>query len=67
MDKVIEAFRHPNVWAVSVQLLILYCVSVALFFAVDGVGGGGPAQQKEGRGKSRIPQPTKQRKKTPRA
>ena len=37
MDKVIEAFRHPNVWAVSVQLLILYCVSVALFFAVDGV------------------------------
>ena len=36
MDKVIDAFRHPNVWAVSVQLLILYCVAVALFFAIDG-------------------------------
>ena len=37
MDKVIEILRHPNVWAVSVQLLVLYCVSVGLFFSVDSV------------------------------
>ena len=48
MDKVIEAFRHPNVWAVSVQLLILYCVSVALFFAVDGVGRSAAQSLKDG-------------------
>ena len=35
MDKVIEVFSHPTVWGASVELLIMYCVSVALFFAVD--------------------------------
>lgn len=35
MDKLIDAFRHPNTWTVSVQLLILYVVSVGLFFVVD--------------------------------
>jgi hypothetical protein len=35
MDKLIDAFRHPSTWTVSVQLLILYVVSVFLFFIVD--------------------------------
>ena len=35
MNRFIEALRHPQVWAVSVQLLILYCVAVALFYFVD--------------------------------
>ena len=35
MDKLLESLRHPDVLAVSLQLLILYCVSVGLFFAVD--------------------------------
>jgi hypothetical protein len=48
MDKAIEAFRHPNVWAVSVQLLILYCVSVALFFAVDSGNRSASASLKDG-------------------
>ncbi|MFI5350578.1 MAG: hypothetical protein ACHQ2Z_13610 [Elusimicrobiota bacterium] len=48
MDKLIEAFRHPNVWAVSVQLLILYCVSVALFFAVDSGNRSASVSMKDG-------------------
>src|SRR5665213_1105732 len=36
MDKLIAAFHHPNTWMVSVQLLILYVVSVFLFYIVDG-------------------------------
>jgi hypothetical protein len=55
MDKVIEAFRHPNVWAVSVQLLILYCVSVALFFAVDGVGRSVSQSLKDGVKNGKVP------------
>jgi hypothetical protein len=35
MNKFIAALRHPQVWAVSVQLLILYCVAVGLFYFVD--------------------------------
>ena len=35
MDKIIAVLRHPQTLAVSAQLLILYCVSVGLFFAVD--------------------------------
>jgi hypothetical protein len=35
LDKLIEVFRRPSTWTVSVQLLILYCVSVGLFYLVD--------------------------------
>lgn len=35
MDKATEIFRHPDVQAVGLRLLLLYCVSLALFFAVD--------------------------------
>jgi hypothetical protein len=37
MDKLIETLRHPAIWAVSVQLLVLYCASVGLFFSFDSV------------------------------
>jgi hypothetical protein len=35
MDKIIDGFRHPAVWGISVQLLLLYVMSVGLFFVVD--------------------------------
>jgi hypothetical protein len=37
MDRLTEFFRHPNILSVSVQLLIMYCVSVGLFFSVSSV------------------------------
>jgi len=48
MDKLIEGLRHPNVWAVSVQLLVLYCVSVGLFFSFDSVNRSIFGPQKDG-------------------
>ena len=32
-----NALRRPGIWNVSVQLVVLYCVSVALFYAVHGL------------------------------
>ncbi len=32
-----NALRRPGIWNVSVQLVILYCVAVALFYLIHGL------------------------------
>lgn len=32
-----SALKQPGIWNISVQLVVLYCVAVALFYAVYGV------------------------------
>ncbi len=34
-----SALKQPGIWNVSVQLVVLYCVAVALFYAVHGITG----------------------------
>jgi hypothetical protein len=48
MDKLIDAFRNPGTWTVSVRLLILYVVSVGLFYVVDGGNRSASEPLKEG-------------------
>ena len=37
MNELIAKLKQPSLWTVSVQLLILYVVSVAIFFAANAV------------------------------
>lgn len=35
MNEIVAQMRHPELWVVSVQLLVLYVVSVTVFYGVD--------------------------------
>jgi hypothetical protein len=48
MDKAFGILHIPGGWAVSVQLLVLYCVAVGLFFAVDAGNRGASAPLRDG-------------------
>ena len=37
MEQFIKTLRHPETWTISVQLLVLYVVSTALFFILYGI------------------------------
>ncbi len=39
MNDLISKLKQPSLWTISVQLLILYVVSVAVFFAANAVQG----------------------------
>lgn len=56
MDQLTAFLHRPDLWAVSIQLLILYCVSVALFFGVDAGNHGAAGSLKDGIKNGRIPQ-----------
>jgi predicted metal-binding membrane protein len=56
MDKMIDLLRHPKVLPVDAQLLILYCVSVALFFAFDGAARSAAGTMKDGVRAGKAPQ-----------